>query len=327
MFVYERTRGVLFSLGMSLPILYGVLSQHFLQAAFMSLGALLALLLDPRGHAITQIIAIVSGVLAVILAAALGLTLTKQPQLAVAALMVFGFLASLPKPEHAYWGLLGKYIATALLLAQLGFPASKTIGIAYFYGALLALVLILLQGWIYTTAETAHSPNHELNQIINGDTNGLLFGLTLPLTILAATVCADWLHVTHPGWVGLTILFVMHINDRLSWHRLWDRIFGTLLGIMIAYLAVRYLEQLSLTLIIAIFAFWIPFCLRKSYLLFSLAITVTVMLVINFALLPDGDLDLMRWRFYDTLIGCCWVAIALLITQAIHALQNKANVD
>ena len=323
MFVYERTRGVLFSLGMSLPIIYGALTQHFLQAAFMSLGALLALLLDPRSQALKQILAIVIGVLAVILAAALGLTLIGHPHMAIAALMVFGFLAGLPKPEHAYWGLLGKYIATALLLAQLGFPASINIGAAYFYGALFALVLILLQGWLYKVDEIGHSPSDEFFQIIKGDTNGPFYGLTLPLTILVATLSANWLHVNQPGWVGLTILFVMHINDRLSWHHLWDRIVGTLLGIIIAYFCVRYIDQLGLALVIAIFAFWIPFSLRKSYLLFSLSITVTVMVAINFALMPNGDLNLMSWRFYDTVIGCFWVAIALIITHGIHAFKNK----
>ncbi|MBV7315227.1 FUSC family protein [Shewanella sp. NIFS-20-20] len=307
---------------MALPILYGAISHHYLQAAFMSLGALLALLLDPRSQALKQIAAIVMGVLAVILAAALGLTLVGHSQLAIAALMLFGFLAGQPKPEHAYWGLLGKYLATALLLAQLGFPASMAVGVAYFYGALLALLLILIQGWLYQTHEIAHSPNDEFFQIIKGDTNGPLYGLTLPLTILAATISADWLHVTQPGWVGLTILFVMHINDRLSWHHLWDRIVGTLIGIVIAYLVVRYMDQLGQTLFVALFAFWIPYSLRTSYLLFSLAITVTVMVAINFALLPNGDLHLMSWRFVDTLIGCFWVAIALIVTHGIHAAKG-----
>ncbi|WP_241823982.1 FUSC family protein [Enterovibrio norvegicus] len=325
MFPYERARGLLFSLGMSLPILYGALAQDYVRAAFMTLGALLALLLDPRSQALKQMAAIVIGVLAVIVSAAFGLTLVGHSQLAIAALMIFGFLAGQPKPEHAYWGLLGKYLATALLLAQLGFPASASIGIAYFAGALLALMLILLQGWMYKTDEIAHSPNNEFFQIIKGDTNGPLYGLTLPLTILAATISADWMHVTQPGWVGLTILFVMHIDDRLSWHHLWDRILGTLLGILIAYIAVRYIDQIGLAIVVALFAFWIPYSLRKSYLLFSLVITVTVMVAINFALLPKGDLQLMSWRFLDTLIGCFWVAIALIMTHGLHA--RKAKLD
>lgn len=216
MFGYERVRGFIFALGMGLPIVYGYLSQHYLQAAFISLGALLALLLDPRTHPIRQAVAIIAGVIAVILAATLGLTLVGHPHLAITCLLVFGFLAGQPKPEHAYWGLLGKYFVSALLLAQLGFPASFDIGLSYFYGAVFALILILLQGLIYKTQEMGNSPNDELMQIIKGDTNGPLYGLTLPLTILAATMSADWLHVTQPGWVGLTILFVMHINDRLS---------------------------------------------------------------------------------------------------------------
>ena len=325
MFAYERTRGILFALGMGLPILYGAFTQHFIQAAFMSLGSLLALLLDPRSQALKQIVAIVIGVLAVILAAALGLTLVGRPHLAIAALMIFGFLAGLPKPEHAYWGLLGKYIGTALLLAQLGFPASIPIGIAYFYGALFALVLILFQGWLVKTEEIGHSPNTEFFQIIKGETNGILYALTLPITILAATFCADWLHVKQAGWVGLTILFVMHIDGKLSWHHLWDRIFGTLLGIIIAYLSVRYIVQFGLALVMAVFAFWIPYGLRKHYSLFSLAITVTVMIAINFALLPIGDLNLMSWRFYDTVVGCFWVAVALIITHGIQAYKTKQH--
>lgn len=310
---------------MGLPILYGAIAHQFLHAAFMCLGAMLALLLDPRSQALKQLTAIVTGVLAVILAAALGLKLVGHSHLAIAALMVFGFLAGQPKPEHAYWGLLGKYLATALLLAQLGFPATVEIGVAYFSGALLAVVLIVLQGWFYKTHEEAHSPNNEFFQIIKGDTNGPLYGLTLPLTILVATLFANWLQVSEPGWVGLTILFVMHINDRLSWHHLWDRIVGTMLGIVIAYVAVRYVNQVALAAVVAVFAFWIPFALRRSYLLFSLSITVAVMVAINFALLPKGDLELMRWRFFDTVIGCFWVAVALIVTHGLHARKPKTD--
>lgn len=95
-----------------------------------------------------------------------------------------------------------------------------------------------------------------------------------------------------------------------------------MIGIIIAYIGVRYANQISLAIMVAVFAFWIPYSLRKNYMLFSLAITVTVMVAINFALLPNGDLNLMQWRFYDTLIGCSWVAIALLITHNLHRHSN-----
>lgn len=312
----EWLRGGAYALAMGLPLSL----SYFVNApdilAYMAMGAMFSLRLDPHRSPKRQAAAILGGMLLMIASAGLGVLLVGHRDLSIAALVLIAYLAGQPKSDQAYLSLLTKFIAAAMLLAEMGLPTNAGVALAYFVGAIWAFMLSLLGDWLQPDDNSGWSPADELHRLMAGDINGPLFGLTLPITILAATLTADMLHAQHAAWVGLTVLFVMHVNDANTWTRLRQRMIGTLLGVGLAYVAVLWLPRPLFPPLITILALLIPTLLRQSYQWFSLLITLVVLLVIDIAMTHQGgDLTLLRWRFFDTLIGCMWVAIALVLLR------------
>ncbi|NDV12441.1 FUSC family protein [Crenobacter caeni] len=311
----DARRAGLFVLALGVPSAGGVACGEPLLGAFVALGGLFALTIDPRARAASRTVAVLGGALLVVGCAALGLLFAGHRWAALSALLLASFLAGQPRPEHAYLSLLGKYAASALVLAELGFPATAALGVAYLAGALFALVLALAAGFEQATA----SPLREIGAVLGGDTNGPLYGMTLPLTILLGTLSAQVLHFVEPGWVALTILFVMHVDDALAWRRIRERVIGTLAGVVLAWLQLVFLPGVwPLLASIVLLSAAYPYALRVDYLAFSAVVTALVLLLIDVARLPGGDLGLVGWRLWATLLGCGWVAAALVLMHALR---------
>lgn len=313
-------RGYLYAIGMGIPILVGLFCHLQQELAFVAMGAMFSLRLDPRDYPKRQVIAILGGMVLMIASASLGALLIDHKKMAIAVFIFISFLAGQPKSEQAYLSLLGKFIAASLLLTEMGIPASINIAIAYFSGAVFALILTLLQDNYFPAADACWDPQSEWRKLMTGDINGPLFGLTLPLTILAAVLTAKFFHAQHISWAGLTVLFVMHVNDATTWAKIRQRIVGTLLGVLLSYVIILYFPIYSYGIILCVCAFFIPFSLKTNYLLLSMVVTTCVLIVIDIAMLKQGgDMLLIKWRFLDTLIGGIWVAISLTLLRIFKA--------
>lgn len=88
-------RGCLYAIAMGTPLL---LEQWITRdvAAFIALGAMFTLRLDPRCQPLHQIMAMLGGMLLMISAGILGSLLLGHRELAIAALLFFSFIAGQP---------------------------------------------------------------------------------------------------------------------------------------------------------------------------------------------------------------------------------------
>ena len=312
----DTVRGWLYSIAMGLPTLIGFLCHLQTDLVFVSLGAMFALRLDPRSRPVPQVLAIIGGMLLMLISATLGAYLVGHQKLSMAALLFISFLAGQPKSEQAYLSLLGKFIAAALVITEMGIPATPSRALAYFVGALLACTLTIIQDKAYPPYQASWVPSNEWHKLMAGDTNGPLFGLTLPLTMLAAIVTANAIHAHHTAWAGLTVLFVMHVNDAETWEKIRQRTLGTLLGVINSYIIILFIPIYAFAPLIFLFAFFMPKTLKNNYLIFSMLMSSCVLMLINIATLHQGgDLDLIKWRFFDTLIGSLWVTFSLVVLR------------
>ena len=308
----DWNRGSLYAISMGIPLLIGLeLGREV--SAFVALGALFSLRLDPRSESKTyRTIAMVGGMILVILSGMFGSLLVGHIELAILAMVIISFLAGQPKPDQTYFTLLGKFVAAALLLEEMGIPATIYTALAYFIGALLGAVLSIAQTRFFPSKAQVWSPELEWRRLCEGEINGPLYGFTLAITILIATLTAHYLHAEHGVWVGLTVLFVMHIDGASALKKVWKRIAGTMLGVSLAYVAVVFMPTWSFPLLVMLTALFLPSALRQNYLVFSLLITLVILLVFDLAVLKQGgDRTLILWRLFDTLIGCAWVAISV----------------
>ena len=305
-------RGSLYAVSMGIPLLIGLGIGREI-SAFVALGALFSLRLDPRSESKTyRTIAMVGGMMLVIISGMLGSLLAGHTELSILALVIISFLAGQPKSDQIYFSLLVKFMAAALLLEEMGVSATIYTALAYFVGVILALALSLVQTRFFPSQAVIWSPDLEWQRLREGEINGPLYGFTLTVTILIATLTAHYLHAEHGVWVGLTVLFVMHIDGASALKKVWKRVAGTMLGVSLAYVAVVFMPTWSFPLLVMLAALFMPSGLRQNYLVFSLLITLVILLVFDLAVLQQGgDRDLILWRLYDTLIGCTWVAVSV----------------
>ena len=178
----------------------------------------------------------------------------------------------------------------------------------------MALLLTLIQSFLFPTPATSWSLSNEWIELRTGHINGPLFGFTLPLTVFAAILTAHWFNAQHASWVGLTVLFVMNIDEAKTWTKIWMRIRGTLMGVISAYIVVLFCPSSIFPFIIMLAGLFLPTLLRQNYALHNWLTTIVALLMVDLIMQPNGgDRSLIQWRFLDTLIGCAWVGISSIL--------------
>lgn len=323
----QRIAGLRFVIGLGLPLLLGAwLGQDFM-GGFAALGAMYALASDTRQAVVHRLGGIALAITALFAAAAIGSLLRGHEVLEWLALGLIVFLTGLPRPEHAFLGYVGRFSAAAIVLVAAGFPVSAQAGLALLAGGLWAMVITAFDAWLWRTEELGTRPLAELRQVFAGDINSPRYAGVLALCVVLGTLSARHFGAIEPGWVGLTVLFVMHVKDSLALRRMADRLLGTLIGFVIAWALVKSVHAPEVVAMwVLACAYLFPISLARSYLAFSAVVTVLVLLVIDLLLAAHGgDLPLLRWRVYDTVLGGLWAAGGLLLMRALRARHDRGR--
>lgn len=130
--------------------------------------------------------------------------------------------------------------------------------------------------------------------------------------ILASTACvgfslAQYLNVERGYWVVGTILIVMMPSHRESFYKSFQRLFGTLLGVIIASLLIKVgRDPLILIPFCTLAAFFAPSGLMKNYWLGNLFIASLILFLLEISSNTHhrGDFDLAFLRLADIGMGC-----------------------
>lgn len=309
----DWVRGGLYALSVGTPLLLTPWIPSKI-SVFIALGAMFTLRLDPRSHFKAQAMAMIGGMFLIISAGMLGKLVIDHRDVGIMALVIISFFAGQPQQKLKYFSLLGKLVAAAFVLEEVGGSATLTSALAYFSGAILAVLLTLIQSHFFPTPVTSWSISNEWYELRAGHINGPLYGFTLPLTVLASILTAHWFNAQHASWVGLTVIFVMNIDEVRAWKVIWMRIGGTLMGVICAYIVVVFVPSEIFPFIMMLAALFMPTLLRQNYALHNWLMTIFALLLADLAIHPKGgDELLIQWRFIDTLIGCAWVAVSLIL--------------
>ena len=316
--------GLLFVVALTTPVLLGVALQAFSLVSTAAFGAMFALLIAPRHGALARVTGISIGGLLVVLAAALGVALRGRHDLVLILLFLLSWLAALPRPDQAYLSLMVKYVASSVLLTSFGFSPSPPMALAFLGGIALGVCLSLVA--MIFEEEDAATPLEEFTAFLHGATNGRLFGVAVPVTVLLSTLAARHFAFSDPAWVGLTVLYVMHSDGATELFRIWARTLGTLAGVLVAAVILyNVTDPLHIAVGIALAAFAMPFA-KGHYILFSFVITCAVLLLIDISMLRmGGDIPLLRWRLIDTVIACAWVLASNLTLRLIRRLRHRGE--
>ncbi|MEO6566701.1 MAG: FUSC family protein [Casimicrobiaceae bacterium] len=312
---YKFDRAVLFAVGIGAPMLLALAVGEPRAALFAGVGALFALMTDPRRSIAVRVVSVLIALGLIVGAGTLGVLLQQQRVAVFLAVVVITFLSGLPKPYFPYLTIVGKLCAAVVIVTSAGFAATPAAAGAFVGGGLAAtLATVVVVRW-RDAMGTALTPYDEVSGLLAGERNPLYYAIALAVTVALALGRADRLDATLPGWVGLTVLFVMHPDDATALKLMVQRLGGTLVGIAIAGIFVHWVhDQWWLAALVIGLAALMPKATAVNYFWMCTVFTSLVMLLLDLSLLATGgDATLLLWRFYDTLLGCAVAGAVLLV--------------
>jgi hypothetical protein len=311
---------LLFGIGVGVPIVAALLLGAAHTALYAGAGAMLALQTDPRRSVAGRLLFIGVALALIVGAATLGVELQGRRHALEAAVLAITFVAGLPKPVAPYLTLVGKVCAAVVVITGSGFAASGAAAWVFIAGGLFAAAATAVEARFPGTAESGMAPDAEFRAVFAGDTNPLFYAVTLASAMALAIALADALHAHFPGWVGLTVLMVMHPDDAVAFRLMAKRIGATLAGILVAGILVALIHTpWPLAALAILLAFALPRATAAGYFTLIFTLTVFLMLLLDLSLLATGgDAPLLQWRLYDTVLGCLIVAAVLSVVHAVR---------
>lgn len=137
------------------------------------------------------------------------------------------------------------------------------------------------------------------------------FGLRLAVALAIGYLTIHLVHLAHGYWVLLTIAFVCRPNFGATRLRVFERMAGTLVGLIISWIAIKLFPLAEIQLVFALLgALIFPVMRQHHYIIATTA--VTIMAIFCFNLIGNGLLVIWP-RLFDTLIGCTIAAVATLV--------------
>ncbi len=317
-------KGILLAVGMSAPLIFGIATGLSALAPFASFGAMVSIQITPRHGVRARIAGVLTGCLLIMLAASISEILTRNVLLALMFLFLLSWLSALPKEELAYLSFVIKCTTVAVLISFFDLSPSLPMGIYFLCGAIWGIFLSMAN--MAFESENQESPIKQLRELLHGATNNRYYCIAVPVTVIGSTLIASIFNFRDPAWVGLTVIFVARAETSEELKRIFERAGGTLAGTIIAFVVVSQISQpLQLALIVAFFAFFVPFFLNH-YALFSMTATCLILLFIDIIMSSQGgDISILYWRFFDTAFGCVCVLASNTILKMIYRRKQAAR--
>lgn len=324
----DMVKGVFYLLGIVLPLLAGQVYGRPALGGFALLGSMLALSLDPHARARWRVTSVLVGGILVAVSAFIGETFEKNAFISKALVLLFAWFAGLVPPQFQQLNLLCKFMATGVLLVSFGFGATLELGVAFLVGVLVGVVLSMIESTIALYPKEGTSALAEFPLFIHEKKNNVLFALTLPAAVLASSLLARQLSFSDPAWVGMTVLYVMHINEAMQKQKIMQRFIGTLVGAILVFIILSAeVGTLVKIIVIAGAAILVPCALRLNYGWYCVALTVIVLLDIDILMLEKGgDMNLVQWRFIDTAVGCLMAYLASVLIRIMKTTYPEKTV-
>ena len=115
----DWVRGVLYAIAVGAPFLFEPWITSEI-SVYIALGAMFTLRLDPRSHVKSQTLAMMGGMLLIMTAGMLGKLVVGHQNFGLMALVIISFFAGQPQQKLKYFSLLGKLVAAAFVLQEIG---------------------------------------------------------------------------------------------------------------------------------------------------------------------------------------------------------------
>ena len=210
--------------------------------------------------------------------------------------------------------------AVLMLLVYAFLPSLPAAGLPFFgIGMVVGLTMVWLDSLIWPRAvPTEHDGLlAAVRQIRGGYSAGWQHAFCFSITTCAALAIALALHYQRPAWVTAVTLFVIRREGPDSLHRLVQSVFGTMVGIAIAWcVAHRFHDDALLLSCVVALAFLRPIGRAFNPWAQSASLTALILVLFDAALGSEGhaaSLALLRIRLFDVMLGSIVALCGMLL--------------
>lgn len=312
-------RMILCALSVTLPLIVGLYRHELRIAITGSLFGFIMILNDHFGplgkrviHLITAFMFITGGLL-------IGMLLNDHQWLLMIALFASSYLVGKSKGFGLELERMLLFATLQLLAASQSPDLQKYYVRSIFYTSFSLFSYLLCLSIVYLIIK--HPPNpqkskrQELREAL-GKKESNRYALTIACMTCFGLWIAQLLHVERGYWVVGTILIVMMPDRYQSHYRSFQRILGTMIGVIIASLMMKLgKDPIILVSFCALAAFMTPYGQIKNYWVANVFIAALIMffLEISSAIPYTGEWDLAIMRIVDIGLGCILGSIGTII--------------
>jgi hypothetical protein len=329
-------------LGVAGPVLAAALMGHPTRGLVASLGALMVAGVGRKLSASAQLrdlgILLSAGLAAWIASALImgrGLLTDTLVVLLGAAAAV---LSSYSRPTAV---LATRFIFALIVTVNLMDAARHRIGVValMIVGALWTALLTLLLGAVARAVEAANpttslpngveQPRYSPNQLRTrwkrslSELSGWQYALRLTIGLAIAESVASLWPGRHAQWIAVTVVLVTQRKLEPTSVRATQRVLGTVLGVIVAsLLAICHLPLWSMTMLVALLGGVRPLIRARNYLLYSLVMTLLILLILDAG--RAADFSVPFERLLATLVGAGLVLSTGMVVSQLTARQSIA---
>ncbi len=158
-----------------------------------------------------------------------------------------------------------------------------------------------------------------VREIFNIDSQQFKYALRVGLGLALSVFIFKFFKIDHGHWIALTLLIVIQPYYGATRKKGFERIIGTVAGILVGgAIMLLPIKHETFVIILIFISFFVAYYLRNNYKVG--VFFVTIMLVVMMQLSKQGSWDLIWWRVLSTLIGS---ALAILISFAFWPIWEK----
>jgi hypothetical protein len=317
--LFDRARAAVFAIGIGAPVTACLLIGGPAVALFAGVGALNALITDPRRGVAARLISIAVAMGAILTVALLGTAMQPNPDLALAVAIAFAFPAGLVPPAFPYLSMVAKLLPLTIIVVATGVFPSGHVVVGFLVGTVFAMLATIAEAALRRIVPYA-DPVHELVALWRGKRNDLAYAVAFTGAVGLALCVARAVAATHPLWAVVAALFVMHPDPDRAMRRIAKRIGGTFAGVAIAWTVVRFIDSpWPLVALATVAAALLPWGMARGVFDATMIATVFLLLLFDVGMIAQGgDKPLIFARLWDTLIGTAAVAIATYLLSLWH---------
>lgn len=282
---------------------------------FAALGAFMALLSDTESTLKSRLGGLLLTFLGVLAAAGVGLALKHLAfgEWLILAAACFG--QSLMTFAEKFWWLWGKYVLVFLLISVFDFSPNLAAFIGYAMGFSLAALVVVADHYVWLIEKLGPRLFDQLRMVEGGTRNTTAYGLISALTMVTGLWLSTFIDMSEPGWVGITIIYILNSDVRSGFIRILLRILGTVAGYFAVVLLMPHIPNLYvLGTVVVLASLGIPYFVGRNYALMQFFITMYILFVLDWLMYAyGGDHSILIWRIWDTLLGAGCASVGLFI--------------